>query len=63
VVLRKGEREDLQDASERGRVMEWVIGFIGSLVLLATMGFGLPRWFEWRRSLATRWPGEPEDGV
>ena len=38
--------------------MERFIEFIGSFLVLAGMGFGLPRWFEWRRSLATRWPGE-----
>ena len=37
------------------------IWYIVSFVVLARMGFGLPRWFEWRRSLVNRLLGEPEE--
>lgn len=40
---------------------ERLIGYIVSFVVLAGMGFGLPRWFEWRRSLVNRLQGESED--
>lgn len=40
---------------------ERFIGYIVSFLVLAGMGFGRPRWFEWRRSLVNRLLGEPED--
>ena len=40
---------------------EWFIGYIVSFVVLAGMGFGLPRWFEWRRSLFNRVSREREN--
>lgn len=40
---------------------ERFIGYIVSFLVLAGMGFGLPRWFEWRRSLVNRLLGEPEE--
>jgi hypothetical protein len=42
-------------------VAERFIGYIVSFVVLAGMGFILPRWFEWRRSLFNRVPREQED--
>jgi hypothetical protein len=42
-------------------VVERVIGYIVSFVVLAGMGFVLPRWFEWRRSLISRLQ-QPEVG-
>jgi hypothetical protein len=41
--------------------VERVIGYIVSFVVLAGMGLGLPRWFEWRRSLVNRLQEQPED--
>lgn len=41
--------------------MERFIGYIVTFGALAGMGVGLPRWFEWRRSLVNRLQGEPED--
>jgi hypothetical protein len=32
-------------------VAERFIGYIVTFVVLAGMGFGLPRWFAWRRAL------------
>ena len=40
---------------------ERFIAYIVSFVVLAGMGFGLPRWFEWRRSLVNRRLGELEE--
>jgi hypothetical protein len=40
-------------------VVERCVGYIVPLAVLAGMGFGLPRWFEWRRSLVNRLQGEP----
>ena len=42
-------------------MVERIIGYIVSFVVIAGMGVGLPRWFEWRRSLISRWPGERRD--
>jgi hypothetical protein len=42
-------------------VVEGFIGYIVSFVVLAGVGFGLPRWFEWRRSLVARLQDQPED--
>ena len=42
-------------------MVERFIGYIVSFAVIAGMGFGLPRWFEWRRSLVNRWPGERRD--
>lgn len=36
-------------------MMERVIGYIVSFVVIAVMGIGVPRWFEWRRALVNRW--------
>ena len=33
---------------------ERFIGYILPFVVLVGMGFGLPRWFEWRRRSANR---------
>ena len=41
--------------------MERFVGYIVSFVVLTAVGFGLPRWFEWRRSLVNRLQGELED--
>jgi hypothetical protein len=41
--------------------VERFIGYIVSFLVLAGMGLGLPQWFEWRRSLVERWPGERKD--
>jgi hypothetical protein len=35
-------------------MVERLIGYIVSFAVIAGMGFGLPRWFEWRRSLINR---------
>jgi hypothetical protein len=43
-------------------VVERFIGYIVTFGVLAGMGFGLPRWFEWRRALVNRLQGEPENG-
>jgi hypothetical protein len=40
-------------------VIERFIGYIVSFVVLAGMGFGLPRWFQWRRSLVNRLQEQP----
>jgi hypothetical protein len=40
---------------------ERFIGYIVSFVVLAGMGFGLPRWFGRRRSFVNRLLGEPEE--
>ena len=40
---------------------ERYIGYIVSFVVLAGMGFVLPRWFEWRRALFSRAPADRED--
>ena len=42
--------------------MERFIGYIVSFLVVAGMGVGLPRWFEWRRALAVQRPGERTDG-
>ena len=34
--------------------MERFIGYVVTLMVVAGMGLGLPRWFEWRRSLVNR---------
>jgi len=44
-------------------VVERFIGYIVSFAVIAGMGWGLPRWFRWRRSLVTRWPGDHEDAT
>jgi hypothetical protein len=41
--------------------MERFIEYIVTFAVLAGMGFGLPRWFEWRRSLINRLQQQPED--
>jgi hypothetical protein len=41
-------------------MVERVIGYIVSFAVIAGMGWGLPRWFEWRRSLVNGWPGDSE---
>lgn len=41
-------------------MVERFIGYILSSELVAGIGFGLPRWFEWRRSLVNRLQGGPE---
>jgi hypothetical protein len=43
-------------------VVERFIGYIVSFVVLAGMGWGLPRWFEWRRSLVSRWADHKDAG-
>ena len=40
--------------------MKQFIGYIVTLMVVAGMGLGLPRWFEWRRGLVDRWPSERE---
>ena len=42
-------------------MLERFIGYIVTFGVLAGMGFGLPRWFEWRRSLISRLQQQPED--
>lgn len=44
-------------------MVERVIGYIVSIAVIAGMGWGMPRWFAWRRSLVDRWPGEREGAV
>jgi hypothetical protein len=41
--------------------MEGFIGYIVTFGVLAVIGIGLPRWFEWRRSLINRLPQQAED--
>jgi hypothetical protein len=41
--------------------MERVVEYVLAFALLAAAGFGLPRWFEWRRSLVNRLQQQPED--
>jgi len=38
--------------------VERFIGYVVSFLVIAGMGVGLPRWFEWRRSLVNRALGE-----
>jgi hypothetical protein len=42
-------------------VVERFIGYIVAFAVIAGMGFGLPRWFEWRRSLVNRVSREQEN--
>ena len=42
-------------------MVERFIGYVVSFVVLAAMGFGLPQWFKWRRSLVNRLQGQPEE--
>ena len=42
-------------------MVERFIGYIVTFMVVAGMGWVLPRWFEWRRSLLNRWPGERMD--
>jgi len=56
VFSREGIRTANRDNKE-GDVVERFIGYIVSVVVLAAMGAGLPRWFAWRRALVDRWPG------
>ena len=42
-------------------MVERFIGYIVTLGVLAGMGFGLPRWFEWRRSLINQRQRERRD--
>ena len=59
VVLRGAHnRKETKKPKEGGDVVEQFIGYIVTLMVTVGMGFVLPRWFEWRRSLINRWPGE-----
>lgn len=42
-------------------MVERFIGYIVTFMVIGGMGLVLPRWFEWRRSLVTRWPNEQKD--
>lgn len=42
-------------------MVERVIGYIVTVGVLLGMGVGLPRWFQWRRSLIDRVLQRPED--
>jgi hypothetical protein len=42
-------------------VVERFTGYIVTFMVIAGMGWVLPRWFEWRRSLLNRWPDEGRD--
>lgn len=42
-------------------MLERFIGYMVSFAVIAGMGFGLPRWFEWRRSLVNQLQREPKD--
>ena len=42
-------------------MVERLIGYIVSFAVIAGMGFGLPLWFEWRRSLVNPVAREDED--
>jgi hypothetical protein len=57
IFLRRATTEE-----EEGKVVEHFIGYVVSLVVLVGMGFGLPRWFEWRRSLVNRLQDQPDEG-
>jgi hypothetical protein len=54
-------QEEGNKRGEEDDVVERFIGFIVSFVVLAGMGFGLPRWFEWRRSLITQLQRDRKD--
>jgi hypothetical protein len=45
---------------KEGKVGEHFIGYVVPLVVLVGMAFGLPRWFEWRRSLVKRLQDQPD---
>jgi hypothetical protein len=55
-VLWLCSEEDDRNGKKVSIVAERFIGYIVSFVVLAAMGWGLPRWFEWRRSLFTGGP-------
>ena len=42
-------------------MVERFIGYIVSFAVIAGMGFGLPRWFTWRRSLINQLQRERKD--
>ena len=54
-------RAEPKESKEGG--VERFIGYIVAFAVTTGMGLGLPRWFEWRRSLIDRLLSEREDAA